>query len=254
MTPRTSVGLVILNATLLGSVTCFCEPRTVLRSTLLNSNNNKNEDTTIIPDRELLQLAKCYVANPTPDQLSDDFVFRGPVIGPLCKKDFVATLKAVSSKEKAGLSDAFPDLETNVFGFSVDVTEPNRVWYMERPRGTFSGPFDHPTSGRIEPTGAKYIGPPETRSVIFDENRKVKYQSVGYVADRFTGDTTDGKAAVFGMYHVMGEKLDANVGSIRMIFLQWLSSILPEEMNIPKSYSSKQDLPSWWTDERMGAQ
>lgn len=206
-----------------------------------------------ISDKELLQIAKDYVSNPTPDQLSEDFIFRGPVIGPLCKKDFVATLSSVGSGEY-GLTDAFPDLEPNNFGFSVDPIEQGRVWYFTRPRGTFDGPFDHPVNGRINPTGEKYVGPPEARSVIIDQDGKVKYQSVGYVVDRFTGDTTGGRGAVFGMYAVMGEELDDSIGSPFMVFLQWLSSVLPKSMGIPLSYSKKEDLPSWWKDDRFGSQ
>ena len=48
----------------------------------------------------------------------------------------------------------------------MDPTEPNRVWYFERPRGTFLGAIDHPVIGRVERTGAEYIGPPEARSVL----------------------------------------------------------------------------------------
>lgn len=213
-------------------------------STAENNNDHNNM---------FLHLAKEYVANPTPDKLASDFVFRGPVIGPLCKKDFVATLTSMSAQGKSGFAEAFPDLESNNFGYSVDPTEPKRVWYFTRPRGTFLGPFDNPTAGRIDPTGAKYIGPPEARSVIFDEDGKVKYQSVGYVIDRFTGDTTGGRGAVFGMYAVMGQELDPSIGSPMMVFLQWLSNLLPEG-TVPKSYSKKEHLPSWWTDERMGAQ
>ena len=197
----------------------------------------------------LIQRAKTYAANPTPDDLADDFIFRGPVIGPLAKPDFCATLSSVGGKN--GIKDAFPDLEVNQFGFCVDPTEPGRVWYLERPRGTFTGPFDHPVVGTIDPTGAKYIGPPETRSIIFDEEGKVKYQSVGYVADRFTGDTTGGRGAVFGLYYVMGQVLDATVGSLLTIALQKISKYLPD---IPKSYSKREDLPEWWTDDRMGAE
>ena len=205
-----------------------------------------------LSDEDFLQTAKEYISNPTPDKLSNDFIFRGPVIGPLCKADFVAILASDSSGE-AGLCDAFSDLQPNAFAFSVDPTESGHVWYFERPRGTFDGPFDHPVVGRIEPTGAKYVGPPEARSVILDPDGKVRYQSVGYVVDRFTGDTTGGRGAVFGMYAVMGEELDDTVGSPIMVFLQWLSSILPEGM-VPKSYSKKEDLPLWWKDERMGSQ
>ncbi|KAL3910665.1 MAG: hypothetical protein SGARI_002011 [Bacillariaceae sp.] len=152
-----------------------------------------------LPKEELLELAKAYVDNPTVEALADDFIFRGPVIGPLTKTDFKKTLESVASKDKYDLAHAFPDLQTNNFGFTADdPVEPNRVWYFTRPRGTFSGAFDHPVVGQIEPSGAKYIAPPEARSVIFNDEGKVKYQSVGYVTDRFTGDTTGGRGAVFG--------------------------------------------------------
>jgi hypothetical protein len=205
---------------------------------------------------ELIEMAREFVLSPTSEKLSEDFVFRGPVIGPFCKKDYVAALESMGSAGKAGLTDAFPDLEQNMFGFTVDPVETNRVWYFVRPRGTFLGPFDHPISGRIEPTGAKYIAPPEARSIVFDDEGKVKYSTVGYVMDRFTGDTTKGKAAVFGMYEAMGqgEGMDDTIGSSKMVFLQWLTSVLPESLGFPKSYSKKESLPSWWRDERMGSQ
>ena len=105
-------------------------------------------------------------------------------------------------QERRGRQKAsFPDLETNAFGFTADdPIEPNRVWYFVRPRGTFSGkPFKHPVVGDIEATGAKVIAPPEARSMVFDDEGKIKHVSVGYVVDRFTGDTTGGKGAVFGL-------------------------------------------------------
>ena len=122
-----------------------------------------------------------------------------------------------------------------------------------RPRGTFSGPFRHPTAGVIEPTNAPYIAPPEARSVIWTDDKLIRYQSVGYVTDRFTGDTTGGRGAIFGQYAVMGQEIDANPGAWTTVFLQKLTEIFPDGM-IPKSYSKKEDLPDWWTDERMGAE
>jgi len=209
-----------------------------------------NNALSALPKEKLLELAKTYTANPTLEQLADDFIFRGPVIGPLTKTDLAATLKSVGND----IGTAFPDLEVNQFGFTADdPIEPNRVWYFERPRGTFTGPFDHPVVGKIEPTGAKYVGPPEARSVVFNDEGKVQYQSVGYVTDRFTGDTTGGRGAVFGLYAVMGQELDATVGSPITVFLQKLTGLLPEGM-VPKSYSDKESLPSWWTDPRMGAE
>lgn len=208
-----------------------------------------------LPKEKLIELAKEYLANPSPDWWSDDFLLRGPVIGPLCKKDLIATLSSVAGEEnRKGLSDAIPDMKTNTFGFTADdPIEPNRVWFFVRPRGTFTGPFDHPVVGRIEPTGAKYIAPPEARSLIFNDDGKIKYSSVGYVTDRFTGDTTGGRGAVFGQYAVMGQEIDDTVGSLSTVLLQKLTMLLPEGM-IPKSYSRKEDVPEWWRDSRMGAE
>jgi len=224
----------------------------------LTSNDQQTQSSSssspfMFTNEQLINITKEYIANPTPEALSKNFIFRGPVIGPLNKSDFVQTLTSIASKDNKGLNDAFPDLQSNAFGYTVDPIEPNRVWYFVRPRGTFTGPFDHPVNGRIEPTGAKYIAPPEARSVIIDSDGLIQYQSVGYVMDRFTGDTTDGQGAVFGMYNVMGQEMDDTVGSWKMGFLQWLSSKLPEGI-VPKSFSNRQDLPSWWKDERMGSQ
>ena len=86
---------------------------------------------------------------------------------------------------------------------------------------------------------------------MFNDDGLIKYQTVGYVSDRFTGDTTAGKGAVFGMYEVVGQSLDASVGGKVMGLLQKVSSKLPSGM-LPKSFSSKADIPAWWTDKRVG--
>ena len=172
-------------------------------------------------------------------------------------------------------------MEQNAFGFSCDdPIEPNRVWYFVRPRGTFKGTFKTGTGKVIEPTGKKLIGPPEVllsifqtiifssctfvggftnimnyhtqaRSFVFNPDGKIKHQTVGYVTDRFTGDTTAGKGAIFGLYEVVGESLDGSVGGKVMGLLQKVSSKLPEGM-LPKSFSKKEDIPAWWTDKRVG--
>ena len=227
---------------------------------LLAASNNDDDDLTssaastkqasdefpFSPD-ELIAMTQDYLANPSPDYWADDFVFRGPVIGPLCKKDLINTLSANDD-----LNTAFPDLEANTFGFVADDPfEPNRVWFMCRIRGTFSGPFKHPTKGIFEPTGAKYIGPPESRSVVWNADGKIRMQTVGYVTDRFTGDTTGGRGAIFGAYAVMGEELPSDPGNLPLVLLQKLSEFLP---GVPKSYSRDEDLPAWWTDRRRGAE
>jgi hypothetical protein len=221
--------------------------KTCIESIFKEDEDSEKELDVPFSQEELVAMARDYTFNPSPDWWADEFVFRGPVIGPLCKKDLVATLTA-----NIELQTAFPDLEANAFGFCADdPIEPNRVWYFIRPRGTFSGPFQHPTKGLLPPTNAPYIGPPEVRSVVFNTDGKIQYQTVGYVVDRFTGDTTGGRGAVFGQYAVMGEEIDGNPGSWSTVFLQKLSEYLP---SVPQSYSKPEDLPAWWTDERRGAE
>ena len=87
--------------------------------------------------------------------------------------------------------------------------------------------------------------------MVFNDDGKIKHISVGYVTDRFTGDNTGGKGAVFGLYEVIGQPLDASVGGKVMGILQKVSSILPAGI-LPKSFSSNEDLPAWWIDKRRG--
>ena len=75
-------------------------------------------------DEDLISMTKEYLDNPSPDYWSEDYVFRGPVIGPLSKNEFVNTAQAVLP------SDSFDPFEANAFGFSVDPVEANRVWWM----------------------------------------------------------------------------------------------------------------------------
>lgn len=85
--------------------------------------------------------------------------------------------------------------------------------------------------------------------MVFDEQGKIKHITVGYVTDRFTGDTTKGKGAVFGLYEVMGIGVPGDVGSAFLRVTQSLSGIF----KLPISYSADKDLPAWWTDKRRGA-
>ena len=64
---------------------------------------------------------------------SEDFVFRGPYIGPLNKRDYLSTMDTFK------IYEAIPDISPNAFGFSIDPSDPNRVWFMVRNSGTATG-------------------------------------------------------------------------------------------------------------------
>lgn len=198
---------------------------------------------------DLIETAKDYVDNKSgffsdydADAYAEDFVFRGPLVGPLNKKDYLKTMEAF------GIWKAIPDIKANSWGYSIDPEDPNRVWFMVRSTGTFDG---DPIKNRflnIQPNGAEFQGPPETFSIVFDEEKKMKYLTVGYVADRFDGNT-DGDGAAFAVFNIAGSPLPKFGPLLR--FSQWLVTEVPPSDWYPKSWSK--DLPDWYLEEKGNA-
>jgi hypothetical protein len=200
------------------------------------------------PNHPLIQLANEYIYTKSgfysasdASWLSEDFVFRGPYIGPLNKEDYVTTL------ETFGLWKALPDISPNAFGFSIDPKDPNRVWFLVRNTGTFT---EKPGIGLgggayFPPNGAKLEGAPETFSITFDADRKIKHLTVGYVADRFQGNTK-GTGAAVGIFNAIGLPFPSPGPLLRLA--QWFAT---EVLGTgAKSYSK--DVPAWWTSKERG--
>lgn len=202
---------------------------------------NSNSKALIQKTKDILYKSSGFYSPYDADLFSDEFVFRGPFIGPLNKKDYFATMDGF------GIYKAIPDINPNAWGFSIDPQNPNRVWFMVRNTGTFDGEPIAPDTINFKPNGAKLEGCVETFSIIFDDEQKVKYLSVGYVADRFEGNT-QGNGAAVGIFKAVGLPFPP-VGPIQR-FAQWFGT---EVVDIPiKSYSVK-DIPEWWTDKQVGS-
>jgi hypothetical protein len=194
------------------------------------------------PDHPLIQRANELIYTKTgfysaydPDVFSEDFVFRGPSIGPLTKKDYFSTMDTFK------LYEAFPDFSPNAFGFHIDPIDPNRVWFMVRNTGTFTGAGISLGNGITYPAnGAKLEGAPETYSIVFDENKKIKHLTVGYVSDRFEGNTK-GKGAAFGIFKAIGLPFPSPGPLLK--FAQWFGTEIAND----GAYSySTENIPSWW--------
>jgi len=202
-------------------------------------------------DHPLIQLANEFVYTKSgfyspyeESWYSDDFVFRGPYIGPLNKKDYLGTM------DTFGIYRAIPDINPNAFGWSIDPADPNRVWFLVRNTGTFTGePGLGFGGGRFfPPNGASLRGCPETFSITFDDDRKVKHLTVGYVADRFQGNT-GGKGAAVGIFHVIGLPFPSPGPLLK--FAQWFGT---EVLDMgAKSYSTE-NVPEWWTSEEKASE
>jgi len=186
-----------------------------------------------------------FYSAPDPDMFAADFVFRGPYIGPLNKEDYLMTMGTFK------IYEALPDISPNAFGYTLDPQDPNRVWFLVRNSGTFTGEpgLGLPYGLNSPPNGAKLKGCPETFSITFNEDRQVKGFTVGYVADRFEGNTK-GKGAAVGIFNAIGFPFP-EPGPL-LIFVQWFGTVVLGSS--VKSYSKKEAVPGWWTNDEMGAE
>mmetsp|Transcript_20688 Transcript_20688/g.20031 ORF Transcript_20688/g.20031 Transcript_20688/m.20031 type:complete len:256 (-) Transcript_20688:354-1121(-) len=194
--------------------------------------------------KDILYNKSGFYSSSDPTLFSEEFVFRGPNIGPLNKKDYFQTMTAF------GISKAIPDINPNAWGYSIDPIDPNRVWFMVRNTGTFTGDAIAPGSLNYKSNGSKLQGCPETFSLTFDDQQKVKYLSVGYVADRFQGNTK-GKGAAVGIFMATGLPFPP-IGKVQSFF-QWFGSTIAATDTGPLSYSTK-NIPKWWTDKKVGSE
>jgi len=193
--------------------------------------------------------------------LSDDFIFRGPIIGPLTKVDYTEVL------EYFRVYEAFPDIKPNCFGFTIDPLNPMKVRFFvqatgtyQRPLGGFMGKFAATVS---PPDGRNYRGSTEAWSITFNdlERMQVKCITAGYVVDRFeetdddlsTTTTTGGKGLSFGILHTIGIPLPTTPGAPSLRLTQWVTNKFSSGPNafFPKAFSNT--IPKWWKDARRGA-
>jgi hypothetical protein len=76
----------------------------------------------------------------------------------------------------------------------------------------------------------------------------VKYLSIGYVADRFEGNT-NGKGAAVGILHVIGLPFPSP-GPL-LTLAQWL---VTEVADLGASSYSTENIPAWWTSQERAAE
>ena len=79
-----------------------------------------------------------------PDVLAEDFQFIFPVVGPLGKAEFCKVFGSFNVDKALPLDDNCDEASSNYFGFTIDPTEPNRVWFFARSKFIHKG--NEPTS------------------------------------------------------------------------------------------------------------
>lgn len=170
-----------------------------------------------------------------------DYVLRGPVIGPITRKD-LGTTKGL------GLKGAYPNIQIESFGHTIDPENKYRCFYFQRWRAVQTGDLN--AYGEVYPASNQLAEMPvSVFSVVWNPEGKIVYEQVGAVVDRLEGNT-QGKAAVFGLLHNAGLKIPANPGDKVFQLLQRLGHLMG---NQGRSYSREEDIPKWFTSPSRGA-
>jgi hypothetical protein len=174
---------------------------------------------------------------------ADDYVFRGPIVGPINRKELVQTNTLFA------LKNSFPDLDRRTFGFTVDPENPFRVLYFERWYATNSGDFEvGPLSAPA--TGKQSVSPAFPFSLVWNPEGKIVFEHLTTAVDRFEGNTK-GKVAVFGLLETAGISLNNNIGDPILIFQQKFNRFLNAPLQV---FSKDEDVPSWWKSKAKGAE
>lgn len=206
------------------------------------------------PAFDVIERTKQYIQEPgyrsfrlkdIPTEYYDDerYVFRGPVVGPINRKDLVKTNTVF------GLENAYPDLDRQTFGFSVDPENPFRVLFFERWVATHTGDLNLIGLYTASSTGKTSVSPAFPFSIVWTPEGKIIYEHLTTAVDRFEGNTM-GKVAVFGLLETAGISLDNNVGNPILAIQQKLNRLL----NGPaQTHSKDEDIPSWWKSKARGA-
>merc|ERR1712113_455613 len=115
------------------------------------------------------------------------------------------------------------------YDFRVDPFEPSRVWFTSRGHGTQTGTSDDTPLFKTA-TGKKYVNPPQTNSLRFNEEGLVNQYTIGYVMDRRVGNT-GGLGGLYGILWAVGKpfpfpEANPHKNSLRMKLFNKLGAIM----------------------------
>lgn len=172
---------------------------------------------------------------------ADDYVLRGPVVGPITRKDLGLT------QNDLGFAKAYPNIKIDSFGFTIDPENKYRCFYFQRWRAVHENDLDILSS--IYPATNKLAEMPVAAfTMVWNPEGKIVYEQVGAVVDRHEGNT-QGKAAIFGLLHNAGLKIPASPGDKLFSVIQRLGNLAGPG----RGWSREEDIPDWWVSKSRGA-
>ena len=199
---------------------------------------------------DFLETGTGFYSAPEASMLADDFVFRGGVVGPLGKADYLDTM------EKLNVYRSF-DLESNAWGFVADSRDPRCVRFFLRNSGEHVGAWQPwgsipPLPLKPAPGRTAVRGPTETARVVFDEEGKIRHFATGLVVGKYEAAAgacnTNGLGAVLGLFHAVGYGW---VGDLALIGgFRKLANALADgvDPSVPKTKSDASQVPAWWVE------
>ena len=177
-----------------------------------------------------------------------NYVLRGPVIGPINRADLQALH---GSQQGYAIQEAFPSIQINSFGYSIDPENPYRCFYFQRWRAVHENPLQF-NDACYPATGVEAELPVTVCSVVWTPKGKIIYEQIGAVVDRLEGNT-QGKTDVFGLLHAAGAKnVKAKPGDKWFAFQQRLSHFVGGSGR-GRSWSTPKNIPEWWQGKSRGA-
>lgn len=166
------------------------------KTTFSSAKKIKFSPGTLIAKTHQLLTSAAEIGSKQPDLLADDFQATFPFAGPLDKPTFCKTIRSLNFKE------AFPtanDSQLNYFGFTVDPTELNRVWYFARPELVHRGDWSFGLL-EIRKTYSTVSGTAQVFSMSFNDEGKCYKFTGGYPVDRTSGNC-GGLGGLLGILH-----------------------------------------------------
>lgn len=233
------------SSTLKSRATSSSAHRSTITSTTEEIVGKHTEDELVNAAKEFITTASGFYSDLRPELYSSEFVMRGPVIGPINKSDYCFTMSELK------IWEAFPDIQANPFGFSIDPENKRKVWFFVRNTGTNTGSISFGSKvPTLPPTNKSIRGPTEAFSMEFDDELKLKALTIGYPCNRFEGNT-GGLGAFIGLLTGCGLNFLPSPTSPVFKIIQKTGNNIP---GYPKTFSNPEDLPSWWeTPDVLGA-
>jgi len=198
------------------------------------------------PNFDVVEMTKEYSSKMSQDErekyYDDEYLFRGSIIGPITSKDIRETQKGFN------ILDAYPDIQIEKFGYTIDPENPYRCYWFERWKGTNTGPLNIGPL-KLSPTNKVAKTPTHIMAVNWTPEGKIIYSCLSSPLDRFEGNTK-GQGAVFGLLGTGGLKVP--VSSPGNPFLIFNQKVIAPLINA-KAFSDDSEISSWWKSKSRGA-